>query len=391
MKRYLRGLFFAAVAAALLYAGGCSRGCEHVWGKVPGSFDRYTGICTVCGEACTHDWNAKTGACRICKKYCEHTHGTSEDVPCGICGHTFQVKVTEDVIGARTEFAITPRTWDFECPQPGTIEKLEYDTDAYDDGTVYHKYVLVYLPYGYDETDASKKYNVVYFQHANGSTREIILTGRSKNVLDNMFYMSDIEPVIIVCTTFYMDDNLTLGYDVWSEANPQGFRFHREVIEDIIPAVESKYHTYTEQFDAEGLIRSRDHRAFTGFSRGGACTWNMIHYAFEYFRWWSPMSCTVTGDAETPFTDQQAFEHLKSAAEAHPDMKYFIFAASGGDEDIPAVRGQIRYFVSQDYFSYGKDPDQNNFFYLLSDYNHGNFAADYYYNSLQVFFTGNGT
>lgn len=386
MKKCIRLLAMALVLVLTMSTAACTSGCKHEWGKVPGTYDQYTGVCNLCGEKCDHDWNVVLGSCKICKYKCEHTHGTSETKPCEICGHTFKMKVTTDVVGQKTEFAMVPRTWDLACPEAGTVEKLEYDTDAYPDGVTYHKYVLVYLPYGYDQNDTSKKYNVVYFQHANGSTRELILEGRSKNVIDNMFYRSDIEPVIIVTTTFYMNDELTLAYDGWGHGSDNGFLFHKEVLEDIIPAVESKYNTYAESVDSEGLIASRDHRAFTGFSRGAAATWNMFHYAFEYFRWWSPMSCTATGDSTEELTDVQIFEYLKEAPEAHPDLDFFIFAASGGDDDIPAVRGQIKTFLDQGYFSYGKDPSQNNFFYLLSDYNHGNFACDYYYNSLQVFF-----
>ncbi len=375
-----------ALTLLLCMFGGCKKTCQHEWGREKGTFDRFTGVCNLCGAVCEHEWNKKTGACSICKKYCEHTLGTSEEKACEICGYTIPVEVTTDVVGATTEFAVIPHTWDWECPEKGTVERLYYDTDAYGDGTTYHKYVLVYLPYGYNQADTSKKYNVVYFQHANGSNRELILSNRSLNVIDNMFYRSAIEPLIIVCTTFYMDDTSTVAFDGWSEETQSSFQFYKEVTEDILPAVESHYNTYAESCDAEGLIASRDHRAFTGFSRGANCTWNMFCYAFEYFRWYSPMSCNFVGAGKEAFTNEEAFEALKASAEAHPGMPYFIFAASGGDRDIPAVRGQIRDFLSHNYFSYGKDPEKDNFFYLLSDYDHGNYASDYYYNSLQVFF-----
>ncbi|MBQ1975635.1 MAG: ParB/RepB/Spo0J family partition protein, partial [Ruminococcus sp.] len=44
--------------------------------------------------------------------------------------------------------------------------------------------------------------------------------------------------------------------------------FYKEVIQDIIPAVEMKYNTYLTDPSAEGIKATRDHRAFTGYSRG---------------------------------------------------------------------------------------------------------------------------
>ena len=32
----------------------------------------------------------------------------------------------------------------------GTIERIDYTTDVYEDGVTYSKYCNVYLPYGYD-------------------------------------------------------------------------------------------------------------------------------------------------------------------------------------------------------------------------------------------------
>ncbi|MBR1971550.1 MAG: hypothetical protein IKA18_03150 [Clostridia bacterium] len=364
----------------------CEKKCEHKWGYILNKENSHTGICDLCGYECEHDWNTQKGMCRICRKFCDHSPNTNERTACEYCGSTFEVMRTTDVVGKETEFAIVPVQWAEPCQEQGTIEKLYYTTDAYNDGNEYEKYVLVYLPYGYDQNDTSKKYNVVYFQHANGSSREIILQGRSLNVIDNMFYRSDIEPVIIVCTTFYLyEDNFDVAYD--GQAGTE-FLFHKEVLEDIVPLVESKYNTYTTSFDDEGLKESREHRAFTGFSRGGACTWNMINYAIEYFQWFSPMSCTCTGpNRDSRFNDEDAYQYIANAITSHPDLDVFIFAASGGDKDIPAVKEQIKHFLTHEgVLSYGKDPSKNNFYYLLSDLTHGNFACDYYYNSLQVFF-----
>lgn len=181
----------------------------------------------------------------------------------------------------------------------GTFHRVEYTTDAYEDGVVYEKYCNVYLPYGYDAPDTDKKYNVVYFQHGHTGDPDVFLDKRVNYYFDNLFASEKVDPVIIVFTTYYMDPegdaaerkksgNVPAGDGMWADLPGN---FYLEVVEDIIPAVESRYNTYTERFDAEGLKASRDHRAFTGYSRGAACTWYMFHHSLEYFKWFSPMSC----------------------------------------------------------------------------------------------------
>ncbi len=371
-----KSIIFILVLVFCFSLSAC--GCKHEW-------DSKTGKCKICGEECSHEWNAKKGKCSVCGLECRHEHGTSESVPCSICGYTFESVITNDVIGAETTFYRFPAFWsNTDCPEQGTIETLNYQTSVYDE--VYDKYVLVYLPYGYDPADTSKKYNVVYFQHGNNSTIDIIMTGKCLKEIDNKFYYTDIEPVIIVDTTFYDAMNSAGPAADYFEEGSGEFIFDREIINDILPAVESHYNTYAASGSKEDLIASRDHRAFTGYSRGGMCTWNVLNTCFEYFKWYSPMSGNDRGPGGS-WTDEDSFNRIRNTIESHSDLDYFIFAASGGSEDAVALRQQMAYYMSQNYFSYGKDPSANNLYYSLADYNHGDpWTPHYYYNSLQVFF-----
>ena len=81
-----------------------------------------------------------------------------------------------------------------KAEHPGTNFFLDYTTDVYEDGVTYEKWCRVYLPYGYDPEDTSKKYNVIYFQHGNnGSPNEFFDIVDQKtfgygiiNIFDNM-------------------------------------------------------------------------------------------------------------------------------------------------------------------------------------------------------------
>lgn len=75
-------------------------------------------------------------------------------------------------------------------------------------------------------------------------------------------------------------------------------QFHNELVNDLIPAVESKYSTYTENVTKEGLEASRDHRGFGGFSMGSVNTWNTFRYCMDYFRYFMPMSGSYSTDGQ---------------------------------------------------------------------------------------------
>ena len=86
-------------------------------------------------------------------------------------------------------------------------------------------------------------------------------------------------------------------------------------------------------------------------------------------------------------TDEEILEYLTAPIKAHPDLPFFIYAASGGMTDGPWMREQIKLITEHPAFSYGPDPAKNNIYYALSDYYHTDYLVPYYYwNSLKVLF-----
>ncbi len=285
---------------------------------------------------------------------------------------------------------------DDACDKKGTIEQVDYSTDVYEDGKTYNKYVNVYLPYNYDP-NRSEPYNVLYFQHGNKLSNDYFKEEQYKNRMDNLFASGKVDPVILVFTTYYLEPDKAIEVRKTEPDAPAGdgnydgvpANFWKEVVEDIIPVVEAKYNTYTESFDEAGIIASREHRGFSGYSRGSCCTWYMFHSALPYFKWWSPMSAScVAGKhiSENP-TNEEAYNYLKEAVDSNPDMDFFIYVGSGGPTDAGSLRDQMAYFEKQDIFSYGNDPASDNLYYVLSNFEHGDlYVPYYYYNSLQVMF-----
>ncbi|MBN1981258.1 MAG: hypothetical protein JW795_06995 [Chitinivibrionales bacterium] len=282
--------------------------------------------------------------------------------------------------------------------KPGKCERLEYPTSVYEDGRTYHKYCYVYLPHGYDSEDKSKKYNVMYFQHGNTCDPQMFGVGGNKPMIDMLFESGEIEPCIMAFITYYMDPEgdykervvsgmVSAGDGYWPDIKGN---YYKEIVEDIIPLVEMNYSTYLEDPSREGIKATRDHRGFSGYSRGGVCTWNIIHHDFEYFRWYAPMSCHCRAEKPRtqPVSQEEVTAFLTAPLKANPELPFFIFASSG-NPDAEEMKIQMKYITKIDGFSYGKDPTKNNIIFAISDYYHTDFLVPYYFwNSLKVLFKG---
>jgi len=304
-----------------------------------------------------------------------------------------------EIIDFETVFEENPYLRTGVPTKKGTVERVDYETAVYENGITYKKSCYVYLPYGYDKDDKSKKYNVLYFQHGNTCEPSMFAIGGNKPMIDMLFESGEIEPCIMVSITYYMDalrdtaERITTGSVEAGDGNWPGLpaNYYREVIENIIPAVEGRYNTYLEEATDAGIKASRDHRAFSGYSRGCVMTWRMIHYAFEYFRYFAPMSCITFTDKPfgTPVTEQEIIDFITAGIKAHPELPFFIYASNGGPEDVREMNKMLRYVTKEPCFSYGNDPVKNNFFYSVSDFYHTDYLVPYYYwNSLKVLFKG---
>ena len=304
-----------------------------------------------------------------------------------------------EIIDFETVFEENPRIRTGVPKKRGHCERLDYTTSVYEDGKTYNKYCYVYLPAGYDPEDKTKKYNVLYFQHGNTCDPQMFGVGGNMPMIDMVFDSGEIEPPIIVFTTYYMDpegdykERVVSGYVPAGDGNWIGIKgnYYKEFLQDVIPLVETKYNTYLEDPTPAGIKATRDHRGFSGYSRGCVCTWNFFHHLFEYFRWWSPMSChTTCGHFRDHKPEpQEVIDFITAPIKAHPELPFFIYAASGGPTDGQIMKQQLKYLTKEPCFSYGTDPVKNNFYFSVSDYYHTDFLVPYYYwNSLKVLFKG---
>ena len=196
------------------------------------------------------------------------------------------------------QFAVDdlPEAYLEEAKQTGRVEKVRYIVS---DESREVKSVMVYLPQGYDASE--ERYNVLYLLHAaSGSPKNYLDPERRTPIqclLDNMIANGDLEPLIVVAASYYPTEGFTQFLPLAMQVEVTA-AFPRELVEDVIPAVESKYRTYAASADAEGLSASRDHRGIAGFSLGGVTTWYVFLQQMQAFRWFLPISEASWADDE---------------------------------------------------------------------------------------------
>lgn len=282
------------------------------------------------------------------------------------------------------EIELIPDGYEEPCDHPGTLQKLTYQTwesFSYEEHSQeLSKEAWVYLPYGYDE---NTKYNVFYLSHG-GWSNETTIMGTDKNsydfkhIVDHAIEDGKMTPMILVMVTY----NNTSGKDSgdYSLALKLTDQFHNELVNDIIPAVESKYTTYAEGISHEDIVASRDHRGFGGFSMGSVNTWCTFRYALDSFRYFIPMSGNYTTDG--------AYMAEMVTDQGYTADDFFIFSMSGSDDfAYSGIKAQIQSMAANDMFTYGDTETEGNLAWREMDgYDHGREASNLYtYNGLMFF------
>ncbi len=282
-----------------------------------------------------------------------------------------------------------PHGYEKPAQHAGKLVRLTYQTYesfSYEKKThPIKKVAWVYEPYEYNQ---DHQYDILYLSHG-GWSDETTLMGTPKNetsfkhAIDHGIEDGLIAPLIIVLLTY----NNTSGKDSWdySLALQLTNNFHNELVNDLMPAVESKWHTYAKEITPEGFAASRDHRGFAGFSMGSVNTWHTFQYCLDYFRWFMPMSGSYTNNASV------MVQMVKNQDRGPRD--FFIFSMSGTrDFAYSGIKNQIE--------AMEEDPSQmfqktdsleggNIAFRARAGYEHTPNAADEYtYNGIRLFFNG---
>lgn len=137
----------------------------------------------------------------------------------------------------------------------GKLEKVEYDSKT----VGVKRWMQVYTPPGYS---SEKKYPQFYLLHGIGGNEKEEWTrqGVANVILDNLIADKKIEPMVVV----FPNGNAAASGDQNNGRGAPGFGgwgepFKKDLLEDIIPYIESHY----------TVLPDREHRALAGLSMGG--------------------------------------------------------------------------------------------------------------------------
>ena len=131
-------------------------------------------------------------------------------------------------------------------------------TVEYDSKTVgVRREMIIYTPSGYS---TRSKYPVLYLMHGlGGNHTDWTKMGNAVAILDNLRAQKKIVPMIVVMPDNRASAHPNAGEDKQKEAKEYR-RFEQDLLQDVIPFVESHY----------SVIAERKSRALAGLSMGGA-------------------------------------------------------------------------------------------------------------------------
>ncbi|RXK48804.1 esterase [Aquirufa rosea] len=213
-----------------------------------------------------------------------------------------------EIPGAASKYA------SFQDFPHGKLEKVWFHSKVTGKTTRFH----VYTPPGYEKM--KEKLPVLYLQHGGGDNdASWSSAGRAHIIMDNLLAEGKCKPMLVVMPMghpsagFYMNPGLT--------EDP----YYRQMFEEIMPLVHSKYAVYTDRW----------HTAYAGLSMGGLQALNMAIFAPEKFGYVLPLS---TGY----FPPQiKMLEEKYASALKNPEINRLklFWIAMGGEKDIAYNNG----------------------------------------------------
>ncbi len=205
----------------------------------------------------------------------------------------------------------------------GQLEMVPYESKSV--GTT--RKMNVYTPPGYD---ADKKYPVLYLLHGiGGDETEWQRFARPNVLLDNLIADGKAKPMILVMPNGRAQENDRAEGNVFESA-PAFAAFEQDLLNDVIPAIESRY----------SVEADREHRAIAGLSMGGGQALNFGLAHLDTFAW-------VGGFSSAPNT-KPATELLPDPAAAKAKLKLLFLSCGNKDGLLRISQGVHTYLKEKD-------------------------------------------
>jgi len=204
----------------------------------------------------------------------------------------------------------------------GKLEMIEYESKTV--GTT--RKLNVYTPSGYS---ADKKYPVLYLLHGiGGDETEWQRFATPDMLFDNLIADGKAVPMIVVMPNGRAQKNDRAEGNVFESA-PAFAVFERDLLDDVIPAIEARY----------SIQSDREHRALAGLSMGGGQSLNFGLGHLETFAW-------VGGFSSAPNT-MKPEELVPDAAKAKEQLKLLWLSCGNKDGLINISQRTQRHLKEQ--------------------------------------------
>ena len=184
--------------------------------------------------------------------------------------------------------------------------------------------LTVYTPPGYDR-NVQGRYPVLYLLHGANSDETVwTRDGHANLILDNLLAGGKARPFLVV---------MPFGYGVPPGTPPpvsgggpsdNTALFSRDLIEDVIPFIQSQYRVYTD----------RDHRAIAGLSMGGGESLGIGMNHLELFSYVAGFSAALR-----PAEFQKTFAGLAASPQDANDKLHLLWIGCGNQDSLfPAAK-----------------------------------------------------
>jgi enterochelin esterase family protein len=181
-----------------------------------------------------------------------------------------------------------PAFYDVQNVPHGEIRTLLYQSRS--NGVP--RELTVYVPPGYDQA-RNRRYPVLYLLHGFANDHHSWHRyGRANDILDNLLAQRKIEPFLVVMPLGYGGAHTNgdgTGIAPTGDVRGDAALYERDLLEDIIPMIDSKYRT----------LADRRHRAIVGFSMGGGQAGRFGLRHLETFSQVGIMSAGMAGGSDT--------------------------------------------------------------------------------------------
>lgn len=207
-----------------------------------------------------------------------------------------------------------------EIPR-GKLEIIGYESKTV--GTT--RKLNVYIPPGYSD---SQKYPVLYLLHGiGGDETEWQRFATPDKLFDNLIADGKAVPMIVVMPNGRAQTNDRAEGNVMASA-PAFAAFEKDLLEDVIPAIESRYSVQAD----------REHRALAGLSMGGGQSLNFGLTHLDIFAW-------VGGFSSAPNT--KAPEELLPDPKLAKERLKLLWLSCGNKDSLIRISQRLQRYLTE--------------------------------------------